>query len=57
MNFSLRLALLISSVATALLAFAQKEGVRYEPRPIGFYNLENLYDTRKGPNDDAEYLC
>lgn len=55
MNFSLRLALLISSVATALLAFAQKEGVRYEPRPIGFYNLENLYDTLKGPNDDAEY--
>lgn len=35
---------------------AQKDEVRYEPRPIGFYNVENLYDTLDGPNDDTEYL-
>lgn len=46
-------------LAAALLVqgvHAQKEETRYVPRPIGFYNVENLYDTLDGPNDDAEYL-
>ncbi|MBP8823666.1 MAG: endonuclease/exonuclease/phosphatase family protein [Flavobacteriales bacterium] len=37
-------------------AYAQSEEVRYAPRPIGFYNIENLFDTIDGPNDDAEFL-
>jgi len=27
-----------------------------EPIRVAFYNLENLFDTIDGPNDDAEYL-
>jgi len=27
-----------------------------EKRTIGFYNLENFFDTIDGPNDDAEFL-
>ena len=34
-------------------ADAQK---RYKVGLIGFYNLENLFDTIDGPNDDAEFL-
>ncbi len=29
---------------------------QYIKLPIAFYNLENLFDTEDGPNDDAEYL-
>lgn len=46
--------------AVLLLAsrsFAQKDGTRYVPLCVGFYNIENLYDTLDGPdNDDAEFL-
>ena len=28
----------------------------FEPIRVAFYNLENLFDTIDGPNDDAEYL-
>jgi hypothetical protein len=45
--------------ATALLlhgAFAQKTEPRFEPRPIGFYNVENFYDTIDQANDDQEFL-
>jgi predicted extracellular nuclease len=27
-----------------------------QKRTIGFYNVENLFDTIKGPNDDSEFL-
>ncbi|MBK8845327.1 MAG: hypothetical protein IPO27_01745 [Bacteroidetes bacterium] len=33
--------------------FAQK---KYEVGLIGFYNLENLFDTIDGPNNDADFL-
>lgn len=56
MTFSFRLFLLIASAFLFHGASAQKDDVRYAPRPIGFYNVENLYDTIDGPNDDAEYL-
>lgn len=29
---------------------------RYAKVSVGFYNLENLFDTEDGPNNDAEYL-
>lgn len=41
--------LLMSSSCT----FAQK---KYEVGLIGFYNLENLFDTIDGPNNDADFL-
>ncbi len=56
MNTPFRLLLLIAGLAHLPRAFAQPEEVRYAPRPIGFYNIENLYDTVDGPNDDAEFL-
>lgn len=56
MNRFLRPFLSMAAVAVALQGSAQGQEVRYEPRPIGFYNVENLYDTLDGPNDDAEYL-
>lgn len=45
-------------LAIGLFHFAQAQptDARYVPRCIGFWNLENLYDTIDGPNDDAEYL-
>ncbi len=55
-NILLRRFLLPLSLAFIQTATAQPDGARYEPRPIGFYNVENLYDTLDGPNDDAEYL-
>lgn len=51
-----RLSFLLASAILCHGAMAQQEEVRYEPRPIGFWNLENLYDTLDGPNDDAEFL-
>lgn len=47
--------LLVAAIST-LAAAAQQDQVRYEPRPIGFYNLENLFDTIDEANDDAEFL-
>jgi len=42
---------------TAGPASAQKTDVKYVPRCIGFWNLENLYDTIDSPHvDDAEFL-
>lgn len=51
-----RLFLLPASAFLIHAAAAQQGEVRYEPRCIGFWNVENLYDTLDGPNDDAEYL-
>lgn len=56
MTVSFRSPLLFLALVLAQLVQAQKDEVRYEPRPIGFYNVENLYDTLDGPNDDAEFL-
>ncbi|MEO5585555.1 MAG: hypothetical protein ABIQ75_08880, partial [Flavobacteriales bacterium] len=56
MSISSRLLLLAASALIVHGAAAQKDDVRYEPRCIGFWNLENLYDTLDGPNDDAEFL-
>ncbi|HEX2617677.1 MAG TPA: endonuclease/exonuclease/phosphatase family protein, partial [Flavobacteriales bacterium] len=39
------------------LAFAQQKEPRYAPLCVGFYNVENLYDTLDNPaTDDAEWL-
>lgn len=46
----------VASLVCLPRAFAQQQEVRYEPRPVGFYNIENLFDTLDGPNDDAEFL-
>lgn len=56
MTASFRPFLLLAAAVLAQGVSAQREEVRYAPRPIGFYNVENLYDTLDGPNDDAEYL-
>ncbi|HMN05467.1 MAG TPA: endonuclease/exonuclease/phosphatase family protein [Flavobacteriales bacterium] len=56
MTASFRPVLLVAAALILQAASAQKGEVRYEPRPIGFYNVENLYDTLDGPNDDAEFL-
>lgn len=52
-----RLSLFLVCAILAHSLWAQStDGKRYEPRCIGFWNLENLYDTIDGPNDDDEYL-
>ncbi|MGV9011466.1 MAG: endonuclease/exonuclease/phosphatase family protein [Flavobacteriales bacterium] len=51
-----RLLLLFSAALIFQALHAQQGDTRYVPRCIGFWNLENLYDTLDGPNDDAEYL-
>ena len=51
-----RLTILLASALIIHEASAQQGEVRYEPRCVGFWNVENLYDTLDGPNDDAEYL-
>lgn len=53
----LTLSFLLSAVllgATSL--YAQDGKKQFLKIPIGFYNLENLFDTEDGPNDDAEFL-
>jgi len=39
-------------MATTLYSCKTEEQIRQ----IGFYNVENLFDTIDGPNDDAEFL-
>lgn len=56
MKPTMRLYLFLVMLAAFCGAKAQKSEARFEARPIGFYNLENLYDTLDGPNDDNEYL-
>ncbi len=45
-----RIAVIFCVVVLAHVAEAQKT------RSIAFYNVENLFDTLDGPNDDAEFL-
>jgi hypothetical protein len=48
---------LLSLLVLALGLHAQNnKDPRYTPMCIGWYNVENLYDTIDGPNDDAEWL-
>ena len=56
MTYCRRLLLLFSAALLIQAVHAQQGDTRYVPRCIGFWNLENLYDTLDGPNDDAEYL-
>lgn len=53
----MRKLLFISSLAVLLvnasLAYAQKQ---YAKVSVAFYNLENLFDTIDGPNNDADFL-
>lgn len=37
-------------------AVAQKSANRFAKVSVGFYNLENLFDTEDGPNNDADFL-
>ena len=57
-TMTIRIRLYLLLVASFLFhgAFAQQGDAKYVPRCIGFWNLENMYDTIDGPNDDAEYL-
>lgn len=52
MKFRILTALLIALFATNQ-TFSQKQ---YKIYTVAFYNLENLFDTINGPNNDAEYL-
>ena len=45
-----RFAVILCVVVLANMVEAQKT------RSIAFYNVENLFDTLDGPNDDAEFL-
>jgi len=35
---------------------AKAQSKQYKMHTVAFYNLENLFDTIKGPNNDVEYL-
>lgn len=54
----MKLFFLTITTLTTSLAFGQKKGESKEMFVgcIGFWNIENLYDTIDGPNDDAEFL-
>ena len=56
MSPSRRTFLLLLLAPLMHVSCAQQGDARFVPRCIGFWNLENLYDTLDGPNDDAEYL-
>lgn len=46
--------LLVLLLVINLIVFGQER--QYKIASIGFYNLENLFDTIDGPNNDAEFL-
>ncbi|RYZ79285.1 MAG: endonuclease/exonuclease/phosphatase family protein, partial [Proteobacteria bacterium] len=35
---------------------AKSQEKKYKVHTVAFYNLENLFDTINGPNNDEEYL-
>lgn len=43
-------------LALSSSAIAQKTTPRFAKVSVGFYNLENLFDTIDGPNNDADFL-
>lgn len=54
---TLRSFLLIGCSFLVLRTLAQETKKQYVPALVGFYNIENLYDTIDSPNtDDAEFL-
>lgn len=44
---------IVLSLCTIVQAYAQK---RFAKVSVAFYNLENLFDTADGPNNDADFL-
>jgi hypothetical protein len=49
-----RLSVTVWFIAICAVAMAQTKN--YKMALVGFYNLENLFDTIDGPNDDTEFL-
>ncbi|GAD07332.1 Endonuclease/Exonuclease/phosphatase family [Porphyromonas crevioricanis] len=45
--------LLLLGLFLCTAASAQQQYIKV---PVAFYNLENLFDTEKGPNQDSDYL-
>lgn len=43
-------------IIASLIAFSAIQSFGQKTRTIGFYNVENLFDTIDGSNDDAEFL-
>lgn len=53
----IRTLLLTTSLCSAFFLQAQQTGKEYVPALVGFYNLENLFDTLDSPDtDDREFL-
>lgn len=52
-----KLPFLLALILLPLLVFAQENRDNYKVAAIGFYNLENLFDTLDSPNtNDADFL-
>jgi len=47
---------LLVLICALLFSDVSAQEKKYKIGIIGFYNLENLFDTIDGPNDDADYL-
>lgn len=57
MKEHLRIGLVLLFAACGVSLVAQEKGREYVPAMIGFYNLENLFDTIDSPDtEDAEFL-
>lgn len=48
--------MLIYALALLLSAGMQSYAQKYAKVSVAFYNLENLFDTEDGPNNDADFL-
>lgn len=46
----------VTACFSALCAVCIAQNKSYKIALVGFYNLENIFDTIDGPNDDAEFL-
>lgn len=51
-----KLVLYLLTLGLTLSGYAQAGGRRFAKVSVAFYNLENLFDTEDGPNNDAEFL-
>ncbi|KGN86104.1 endonuclease/exonuclease/phosphatase family protein [Porphyromonas sp. COT-290 OH860] len=52
----MRKLMLTASLALMLLGVGQGYAQKYAKISVAFYNLENLFDTQDGPNNDADFL-